>query len=86
MKILGERICKILPDTKMVMTDISFEDARNYHVSNEKSNKLFTYKPKHTLESEVKLLVELFSENRICNVRDEAYNNGQFIKKNLKEI
>jgi len=86
MKILGDRICKMLPETKMITTDISFEDARNYHVSNEKSNKLFTYRPKHTLESEVKLLVELFNENRICNVRDEAYNNGQFIKKNLKKI
>jgi hypothetical protein len=67
----------------MNLTDISFEDARNYHVSNEKSKRLFEYRPQHTLESEVELLVELFKENRIVNVKDDAYNNGRYIKNNL---
>jgi len=86
MLLLGKRICELLPETKIITTEISFEDARNYHVSNEKSNRLFEYRPQHTLESEVKLLVELFNENRICNVKDDAYNNGQFIRNNLKQI
>lgn len=83
MKSLGEKISNLIPGTSVKYTDISFQDARNYKVSNNKSFMKFDYKPKYTIESEVNLLIKLFSENRICNVKEDIYHNGEFIKNNL---
>jgi len=86
MRSLGEEIVKLIPGTNIIFTDISFEDARNYQVSNEKSKKYFEYETQHTLETEVNSLVKLFKENRICNIKDDTYHNGQFIKNNLSSF
>lgn len=86
MKMLGEKIKEILPDVKVDYTDISFQDARNYNVDNTKCNIKFKYKPKSSIESEVDDMVKIFKENRICDVSDDTYHNGQFIKNNLKNI
>jgi nucleoside-diphosphate-sugar epimerase len=42
---LGERVSKLIPNTKVNYTEISFQDARNYRVDNSKSLAVFTYKP-----------------------------------------
>jgi hypothetical protein len=42
---LGERVANMIPNTKINYTEISFQDARNYKVDNQKSLKTFTYKP-----------------------------------------
>ena len=86
MRTLGEEIANMISETKIVFTDISFQDARNYRVSNEKSVKSFEYKTQHTLETEVRAMVKLFKENRICNVKDDTYHNGQFIRNNLSSF
>ena len=86
MKSLGEEVVKLIPGTKIVFTEISFEDARNYQVTNNKSKKYFEYKTQHTLETEVNSLVKLFKEHRICNIKDDTYHNGQFIKNNLSSF
>ena len=86
MRSLGEEVVGLIPETKIVFTDISFEDARNYQVSNEKSKEYFEYRTQHTLETEVNSLVKLFKEHRICNIKDDIYHNGQFIKNNLSSF
>ena len=83
MRSLGEEVVRLIPGTKIAFTNISFEDARNYQVSNEKSKKYFEYTNQHTLETEVNAMVKLFKEHRICDIKDDAYHNGQFIKNNL---
>ena len=40
---LGEKVAKMIPDTKINYTEISFQDARNYKVDNSKSLKTFDY-------------------------------------------
>jgi len=87
-KELGERVAKIIPNTKVTYTEISFQDARNYRVDNSKSLKVFKYKPITTVEDEVLRMVTLFEENRIENPEDKVYNNGAFLtnKKNQKEL
>ena len=87
-KELGERVAKIVPNTKVTYTEISFQDARNYRVDNSKSLKVFKYKPITTVEDEVLRMVTLFEENRIENPEDKVYHNGAFLtnKKNQKEL
>lgn len=87
-KELGERISKLIPNTTVNYTEISFQDARNYRVDNSKSLDVFDYKPKVTVEDEVIRMIKLFEENRIQNPEDSVYHNGAFLnnKKNKKEL
>jgi nucleoside-diphosphate-sugar epimerase len=81
---LGEKIAKIIPNTEINYTEISFQDARNYKVDNTKSLDDFKYKPTVTVEDEVIRMVKLFSEGRINNPEDKIYHNGAYL--NNKKI
>ena len=81
---LGEKISKLIPNTKVNYTEISFQDARNYKVDNTKSLNTFKYKPTTTVESEVERMVKLFKEQRVENPEDKVYHNGAFLT-NKKE-
>jgi nucleoside-diphosphate-sugar epimerase len=79
-KELGERIVKIIPNTKINYTEISFQDARNYRVDNTKSMRTFKYKAKVTVEDEVLRMLKIFQENRVNDPEDKVYHNGAFLK------
>jgi nucleoside-diphosphate-sugar epimerase len=83
-KELGERVVKLIPNTKINYSEISFQDARNYRVDNTKSLETFKYKPQVTVEDEVKRMLVMFKENRVQNPEDKVYHNGAFLK-NKKE-
>jgi nucleoside-diphosphate-sugar epimerase len=85
---LGEKIAKLVPNTKINYTEISFQDARNYRVDNSKSLNTFSYKPTVTVEDEVARMISLFEDNRIQNPEDRVYNNGAYLtnKKDKKEL
>jgi nucleoside-diphosphate-sugar epimerase len=81
MKKLGELMEIIIYGTEVQFTDISFEDARNYQVNSEKAARDFQYTPCHTIAEEVKEMKRIFEEHRICDVTEDTYHNGNFIKK-----
>ena len=81
---LGERVAKLIPNTKINYTEISFQDARNYKVDNSKSLNTFKYKPQVTVEDEVSRMLLMFKENRVQNPEDKVYHNGAYLK-NKKE-
>jgi nucleoside-diphosphate-sugar epimerase len=77
---LGERVSKLIPNTKVNYTEISFQDARNYRVDNSKSLAVFTYKPQVTVEDEVARMMSIFAERRIEDPEDKLYHNGAYLK------
>lgn len=81
---LGERVGKLIPNTKVNYTEISFQDARNYKVDNSKSLNTFKYKPQVSVEDEVSRMLLMFKENRVQNPEDKVYHNGAYLK-NKKE-
>jgi nucleoside-diphosphate-sugar epimerase len=83
MKDLGVIMKNLIPDIDLQFTDISFEDARNYQVNPEKANRYFQYTPCYSIESEVEEMKKIFTEHRICDVTEDIYHNGNFIKNNL---
>ncbi len=87
-KQLGERITKIIPETKINYTEISFQDARNYKVDNSKSLSIFKYKPQVSVEDEVIRMFNMFKENRVMDPEDRVYHNGAYLKdkKDKKEL
>jgi nucleoside-diphosphate-sugar epimerase len=86
MKHLGEIMKYTFPDIDLQFTTISFEDARNYQVNADKSARDFNYKTQYTIESEVIKMEKIFKEHRICDVTEDTYHNGNFIRRNLLEI
>jgi nucleoside-diphosphate-sugar epimerase len=83
-KELGEKVANLIPGTKVNYTEISFQDARNYKVDNNKSLKTFEYKPQITVEDEVLRIKNLIDENRIKDPMQQVYHNGNFLR-DLKE-
>lgn len=77
---LGERVARLIPNTKINYTEISFQDARNYKVDNLKSLRIFNYKPMVTVEDEVLRMMRLFYEKRIQNPFDDIYHNGAYLR------
>lgn len=80
MRALGELMKSIFTDIELELTDISFEDARNYRVTTKKAFMEFDYIPYHDIRTEVTKMKKIFEERRICDVNDETYHNGNFIK------
>lgn len=81
---LGEKIAKLIPNTKINYTEISFQDARNYRVDNTKSLNTFKYKAKVTVEEEVSRMMKMFKEGRVLDPEDKVYHNGAYLR-NKKE-
>lgn len=80
MRTLGERMKDIFPEIELTFTNIAFEDSRNYRVSNAKTSSTFDYIPLYNIRTEVLKMKKIFEENRICDIDDDNYNNGNFIK------
>ena len=83
---LGERIKVIIPDSEIIYTDISFQDARNYKVDTTKALVTYSFRPEVTPEEEIENLVKIFKQSRIKNIKDEVYNNGLFLIDKLKNF
>ena len=83
-KQLGQKVAKLIPNTKINYNEISFQDARNYKVDNSKSLSTFEYQPKVTVEEEVLKIKKLLDENRIKDPMKQVYHNGNFLR-DLKE-
>lgn len=81
---LGEKIAKLIPNTEINYTEISFQDARNYKVDNTKSINTFKYRAKVTVEEEVSRMMKMFKEGRVLDPEDKVYHNGAYLK-NKKE-
>ena len=87
-KELGERVARMVPNTKINYTEISFQDARNYKVDNTKSLGVFDYKSKVTVEEEVIRMIDMFNDGRVKDPEDKVYHNGAYLtnKKENKQL
>ena len=70
----------MIPKTEVKMTDLKFEDLRNYKVEN---NKILAtgWKPAYTLEVGIKQIKEIIEEHRVIDIHDSIYSNEAFLKK-----
>jgi nucleoside-diphosphate-sugar epimerase len=76
---LGERVANMIPNTKINYTEISFQDARNYKVKNEKI--LSTgWTPLFNIEDGIKEINFILKNSRIKNPLDIIYHNANFLK------
>jgi nucleoside-diphosphate-sugar epimerase len=81
---LAERITRIVPNSSVNFTELSFQDSRNYRVSTEKSEKNLGFKPKYSIEDGIREVATAVSEVRIKNVNHPRYSNSEALKIQLR--
>lgn len=67
-------------DITMEVTDIPFEDLRNYKVDSSRARDLLGFNPTFTIDDGINELKELFLTGRIKNPYDIRYHNHNFLK------
>lgn len=81
---IGEKVVRVVPDTKIKYNEIGFYDARNYKVDSSKSKQQFATLPTTTIEEEIARIKEIIINNRVKEPENAVYNNGMFVKEFLK--
>lgn len=67
-----------LPKNQMDITDMKFEDLRNYRVAPDRRGKFFI--PRFSLEHGITEIKEAVDEGRIADVWDKVYHNAKYVK------
>ena len=70
---------KHFPKLEINLTEIPFQDARNYRVSNKKCLDKLAFKAKVTVEKGVEELKDILENKRIKDINDPRYTNQKFL-------
>jgi nucleoside-diphosphate-sugar epimerase len=76
---MAEEISSLIPGSSVLLSDLSFEDQRNYRVDNTKFSK-FGWTASLTLADGVREVSALITECRIKNTADPIYSNAAYMK------
>ena len=77
---IAKEIQKYFKNTKIIKTQIKFQDARNYKVTNFKARKDLKFKAKYNLKYGIEELKKLLIEKRIKNFNDPRYTNQKYLE------
>jgi nucleoside-diphosphate-sugar epimerase len=77
---IAKLIKKTFRKTKIISTNIKFQDARNYRVLTSKAEKELGFKPVYDVSYGIKELKSLLQERRIKNFNDPRYTNQKFLE------
>jgi nucleoside-diphosphate-sugar epimerase len=74
---LAQRIQTIIPNSSIELTEISFQDARNYQVSSDKARQNLGFAPKWSVEDGISEIHNAIVTKRIKNVANPRFNNSE---------
>lgn len=77
---LAERIQAIVHSVEIEITEVSFQDARNYRVSSDKAKSILGFKPVWTIEDGIREVVSVIQSRRIKDVRNPRFNNSETLR------
>jgi len=83
---LAQRIQTIIPNSSIELTEISFQDARNYQVSSDKARQNLGFAPKWSVEDGISEIHNTIVSKRIKNVTNPRFNNSETLKITLGSI
>lgn len=72
---LAERIQKYLPDTRIDITESSFQDSRNYMVSSDKARNELGFAPRWSIDEGIQEIRDAIAAHRIPNVNIPRFSN-----------
>jgi nucleoside-diphosphate-sugar epimerase len=76
---LAQKIKKFYSNLNIIITDIPFQDARNYKVDNTRVREKLGFEAKISVEEGIEEIKNLIVENRIKDVFDTRYTNQKFL-------
>jgi nucleoside-diphosphate-sugar epimerase len=77
---LAKLIQKHFPKVKVNVTEMPFEDLRNYSASAEKAIRELNFHPTHTLDEGITEVASLLSDKRVKDFSNPRYSNQTFLK------
>ena len=77
---LAQRIQKIVPESSIEQSGISFQDARNYRVSSEKARSELNFKPNWSIEQGIEEVANAILQKRIKDVSNPRFNNSESLR------
>ncbi|PIP58485.1 MAG: NAD-dependent dehydratase [Candidatus Vogelbacteria bacterium CG22_combo_CG10-13_8_21_14_all_37_9] len=77
---LAKQIKRSFLKTKINLTEMSFEDARNYQVNCQKAKKYFKFQPKYSIKNGIEEVADLVLNNRVKDFTNPRYSNQIFLK------
>ena len=82
---LAHQVRGYFPDVEFKITDMNFEDARNYRLDDSKMREVLGFTTQHTVDSGIREIKELLENVRIKDADDDRYVNEVFLSTRLKE-
>lgn len=79
---MAEIIQNVVPGSKLICTDMKFEDLRNYRVKTDKFAST-GWKPTYDLEYGINEIHKVIKEDRIVNPDDPVYSNAVYLKEKI---
>lgn len=76
---LAERVRCFVPDVLIERVGTTFEDARNYRVSTEKSDTVLGFVPEYTVDEGIEEIRALADSGRLADVDNPRYSNKGFL-------
>lgn len=76
---LAYQVRNHFPDTIIETTEMKFQDSRNYRVSCEKAQKIFGFKPTHSIDDGIEEIKDLLVTKRLRDIDNPRYTNQIFL-------
>jgi len=76
---LAYQVRNHFPDLVIEQTEMKFQDARNYRVSNEKAQKVLGFKPTCSIDDGIEEIKGLLDSGRLKDVDNPRYTNQTFL-------
>ena len=77
---LAQRIQKVVPDSIIEQSEISFQDARNYRVSSDKAKLDLNFVPNWSVEQGIEEVANAILQKRIKDVSNPRFNNSESLR------
>lgn len=82
---LAKCIKKQVPDSELEVTEISFQDARNYRVDSSKAKSELSFIPKFSVEFGINEVRDAVLRKRIKNFSNPRFNNSETLRISLNQ-
>ncbi len=79
-KDLAEKVQSKFDNVELEVTEMKFEDSRNYKASSDKARSEIAFKPKYNIEDGIMEIKALLEDNRIKDINNPAYSNQAYLQ------
>jgi nucleoside-diphosphate-sugar epimerase len=81
---LGQQVVSHFPGSTLEVTDMPFQDTRNYRVNSSKAQKFLGFHPTASIDQGIEEVKSLVLQHRIKDLDHDRYSNQRYIQRLLK--